>query len=87
MGILTWIAVGLVAGLLAKLVVRGGPGGIGPIGLVWTAGLGIVGALIGGFISTWLGYGDVTGFDLRSILIATAGAILVIVAARMIGAR
>ncbi len=87
MGILTWIAVGLVAGFLAKLLVKGGPGGIGPIGLVWTAVLGVAGALVGGFISTRLGYGDVAGFDLRSVLIATAGAVLVIVIARAIGPR
>ncbi|RJQ09603.1 MAG: GlsB/YeaQ/YmgE family stress response membrane protein [Dehalococcoidia bacterium] len=87
MGMLTWIAVGLVAGFLAKLVIRGGPGGIGPIDLVWTVVLGIAGALIGGFISTWLGYGNVAGFDLRSVLIATAGAILVILVAKAVGPR
>ena len=87
MGILTWIAVGLVAGFLAKMLVRGGPGGVGPIGLVWTAVLGVVGALIGGFISTQLGYGDVAGFDLRSVLIATGGAVVVIVVAKAIGPR
>ena len=87
MGILTWIAVGLVAGFLAKLLIRGGPGGIGPIGIVWTAVLGVAGALIGGFISTKLGYGDVAGFDLRSVVIATADAILLIVVAKAIGPR
>jgi len=87
MGIMTWIGIGLVAGFLAKMLVRGGPGGIGPIGLVWTAVLGVVGALIGGFVSTWLGYGDITGFDLRSVLIATGGAILVIFVARAVGPR
>lgn len=87
MGFLTWIAVGLVAGFLAKLLVKGGPGGIGPIGLIWTAVLGVAGALVGGFISTRLGYGDVAGFDLRSVLIATLGAIVVIVIARAVGPR
>lgn len=87
MGILTWIAVGLVAGFLAKTLIRGGPGGIGPIGLVWTAVLGVAGALVGGFISTQMGYGDVAGFDIRSVLIATAGAIVVIVVAKAIGPR
>jgi len=87
MGILTWIVVGLIAGFLAKMVIRGGPGGVGPIGLVWTAVLGVAGALVGGFISTQLGYGDVAGFDLRSVLIATAGAILVLLVARAVGPR
>jgi uncharacterized membrane protein YeaQ/YmgE (transglycosylase-associated protein family) len=87
MGFLTWIAVGLVAGFLAKILIRGGPGGIGPFGLIWTTVLGVAGALVGGFISTRLGYGDVAGFDLRSVLIATAGAVLVIVIARAVGPR
>ncbi len=87
MGFLTWIAVGLVAGFLAKLLMRGGPGGIGPVGLIWTAILGVAGALIGGLISTQLGYGDVAGFDVRSVLIATGGAILVIFVAKAIGPR
>lgn len=87
MGIMTWIGIGLVAGFLAKMLMRGGPGGIGPIGLIWTAVLGVAGALLGGFISTWLGYGDITGFDLRSVLIATGGAVIVIVIAKMVGPR
>lgn len=87
MGILTWIVVGLVAGFLAKLLMRGGPGGVGPIGLVWTAVLGVAGALIGGWLSTQLGYGAVAGFDLRSVLIATAGAVVVLVVARAVGPR
>lgn len=87
MGILTWIAVGLVAGFLAKVLVRGGPGGVGPIGLVWTGALGVAGALIGGFISARLGYGDVAGLDVRSLAIATAGAILVILVAKAVSPR
>ena len=87
MGILTWIVVGLVAGFLAKLLMQGGPGGVGPVGLIWTAVLGVAGALIGGWISTHLGYGGVAGFDLRSVLIATVGAIIVIAVARAVGPR
>jgi len=77
-GLLTWILIGLVAGILAELLV-GGPGGFGLEGLVISTLLGIVGAVVGGFISSRLGYGDITGFNLRSVLISMAGAILVVV--------
>jgi uncharacterized membrane protein YeaQ/YmgE (transglycosylase-associated protein family) len=77
MGLLTWIFVGLVAGLAGELILGGGLGG-GLRGLVITVLLGIGGAIVGGLISGALGYGDVTGFNVRSLVIATAGAILVI---------
>ena len=78
MGLLTWILVGLVAGFAAQFLLGGGPGGLGLRGIVITIVLGVVGAIVGGFISIKLGYGDVTGFDLRSLVIATLGAILVV---------
>lgn len=84
MGLFTWIIVGLFAGLLAEFVLGGGPGGIGPRRLVLTALLGMAGAIVGGFISTALGFGDVTGFNLRSIVIAMGGAMVVITAFRML---
>jgi uncharacterized membrane protein YeaQ/YmgE (transglycosylase-associated protein family) len=75
MGILIWVALGLVAGILAKLVLPGQ----GPAGLVLTILLGIAGALVGGFIgSRVFGFGDVTGFDLRSLLLAVGGAVLLL---------
>lgn len=75
MGILTWIILGLVAGVLAKLIMPGrDPGGI-----IITIVLGIAGALIGGVISTSLGYGSVTGFDFRSVVIAVLGAIVLLI--------
>ena len=86
MGLLTWILVGLVAGLIAEFLLGGGPGGMGLRGLVITAVLGVVGAIIGGFISTRLGYGDVTGFNVRSLVIATGGAILVVLVWQQLGA-
>lgn len=84
MGLVAWILVGLAAGFLAELVLGGGPGGIGIRRLVLTGVLGVAGAIVGGFISTALGFGDVTGFNLRSVLIAAGGAMLVIVAFRML---
>lgn len=84
MGLLTWMAVGLVAGFLAELVLGGGPGGIGPRRILLTGAVGVMGAVVGGFISTQLGHGDVTGFDIRSLLIAGGGAVLVIVTWRLL---
>jgi uncharacterized membrane protein YeaQ/YmgE (transglycosylase-associated protein family) len=74
MGILTWIILGLVAGALAKFIMPGrDPGGI-----IVTIVLGIVGAIVGGFIGTLLGFGDVSGFDIRSVVIAVIGAIVLL---------
>ena len=76
MGILSWVALGLVAGLVAKLLLPGK----GPAGFVLTILLGVAGALIGGFIGSHvLGWGDVTGFDLRSVGLAVGGAVLLLV--------
>ncbi len=82
MGLLTWILVGLVAGLIAQLIIGGGFGGLGLRGLALTTLLGVGGALVGGFVSLKMGYGDVSGFDVRTLVIATLGAIAVIVVFR-----
>lgn len=83
LGLMTWILIGLVAGLLAEFLLGGGAN-IGLRGLVITTLLGIAGALVGGFVSVALGYGDVTGFNIRSVVIAVAGAIAVIVVFRAV---
>lgn len=76
MGILAWIVFGLIAGALAKFIMPGEQGG----GIILTILLGIVGAVVGGFIGTHLlGFGDVSGFDLRSMAISVGGALLVLV--------
>jgi uncharacterized membrane protein YeaQ/YmgE (transglycosylase-associated protein family) len=76
MGILAWIVLGLIAGLLARFLLPGQ----GPEGLVITILLGIAGALVGGYLASHLfGIEDVTGFDLRSIGLAVAGAVLLLV--------
>ena len=75
MGILAWILLGLVAGALAKFIMPGQQGG----GIILTTVLGIVGAIVGGLLGTYaLGFGDISGFDLRSIVIAVGGALLVL---------
>ncbi len=74
MGILSWIAFGLIVGVLAKFLLPGkDPGGI-----IVTILLGIGGAVIGGVIGTQLGFGKVTGFDLRSLVLAVSGAVLLL---------
>ena len=86
MGLLTWILVGLVAGFAAQLVLGGGSGA-GLRAIVITTIIGVAGALLGGFVSVALGYGDVTGFNVRSLLIAFAGAIAVLVVFRAVSSR
>jgi uncharacterized membrane protein YeaQ/YmgE (transglycosylase-associated protein family) len=55
-----------------------------PGGLIITILLGIVGAFVGGFIGSFLGLGPVTGFNLGSILLATGGAVLLLILYRVI---
>ena len=75
MGILSWIVLGLIAGALAKIIMPGQQGG----GLIRTTVLGVVGALIGGYLGTNLfGFGQVSGFDMRSMGVAVGGALLVL---------
>jgi uncharacterized membrane protein YeaQ/YmgE (transglycosylase-associated protein family) len=78
---LYWIVLGLVAGTLAKFLVPGRD----PSGCIVTVVLGIVGAFIGGLIGSWLGWGSVTrgSFDLRSIGLATLGAIVLLLLGRV----
>ena len=78
-----WIILGLVAGVLAKWIMPGRD----PGGFIVTIILGIVGALVGGFLSVKLGFGDVTGFNLPSILIAVLGAMLLLFLYRMVKSR
>jgi uncharacterized membrane protein YeaQ/YmgE (transglycosylase-associated protein family) len=83
MGILMWIVFGIVAGSVAKFVMPGkDPGGI-----IVTILIGIAGAVVGGYIGTALGYGTVTGFDIRSLGIAIGGALVLLIAYRLLAPR
>jgi uncharacterized membrane protein YeaQ/YmgE (transglycosylase-associated protein family) len=80
MGILSWIILGLIVGIIAKFFMPGkDPGGI-----FVTIILGIAGAFVGGFIGSALGLGSVSGFDIRSLLIAVGGSILLLIIYRAI---
>jgi uncharacterized membrane protein YeaQ/YmgE (transglycosylase-associated protein family) len=83
MGILAWIVVGLIAGLLAKLVIPGDD----PGGIIITILIGIAGAFVGGFVFSIFGGSGMTGFNLWSILIATVGAIILLLIYRLIAGR
>lgn len=83
MGILSWIVFGLIAGFLAKFVTPGpDPGGV-----LVTIVIGIVGAVVGGFIGSLLGLGGISGFDIRSLLMAILGAVVVLLVFRSVRTR
>jgi uncharacterized membrane protein YeaQ/YmgE (transglycosylase-associated protein family) len=78
---LSWLLLGLIAGSLAKYIMPGRD----PTGCIFTIFLGIVGAMVGGLVGTWLGWGAVTQgtLDFRSIAIATGGAMLLLLIGRI----
>jgi uncharacterized membrane protein YeaQ/YmgE (transglycosylase-associated protein family) len=83
MGILSWILLGLIAGALAKFIMPGkDPGGI-----IVTILIGIAGAIVGGFLGSFIGLGKVESFDLGGILIATIGAIILLIIYRLVKKR
>ncbi len=81
MGILAWILVGLIGGVIAQVIVPGDdPGSRGPLGILITIVLGIVGALLGGFLAVAMGIGNgVDNFDIGTIMLSIAGAVLILV--------
>jgi uncharacterized membrane protein YeaQ/YmgE (transglycosylase-associated protein family) len=83
MGFISWIVLGLIVGLVAKFIMPGRD----PGGFIVTILLGIAGAFVGGYVGTALGFGTVTGFDLRSLVIAVGGAILLLVLYRVLKRR
>ena len=76
MGIIGWVVLGLLAGVIAKKIMPGAE----RIGIVITTLLGIGGALLGGFIATALGFGDPIDefFDLSTWLAAAVGALILL---------
>lgn len=86
MGLLGWVILGLVAGAVAQWLVptrtRDGCGGC-----VVTMIIGLVGAAVGGFIGTAIGWGSVDSFDLRSTGLAIIGAVVVLLLLRAIRER
>jgi uncharacterized membrane protein YeaQ/YmgE (transglycosylase-associated protein family) len=77
MNIIAWIILGAIAGYLAGFLVKGDEG----LGVIGHIVLGIVGALVGGFLASVLFKTDAINgpFDISSIVVATIGAIIVVV--------
>ncbi len=78
MGLLAWALFGLIAGAIAKKIHPGDD----PGGWVVTMLIGVAGAMIGGVIASVLGFGGISGFDLRSFIIAVLGALVLLWAYR-----
>ena len=82
MSILAWIVVGFLAGLLARWVVKDERQGC-----LYTIAVGILGAIIGGGLMQLIGRSGVNDFDIRSILVAALGAILLLLVLQAISGR
>jgi uncharacterized membrane protein YeaQ/YmgE (transglycosylase-associated protein family) len=84
-GIIAWIVLGLLAGMIAKAIMPGGDRS----GIILTTLLGIAGALVGGFIATALGLGDPIDefFDLSTWVAAVVGALIILWVWNLISSR
>ena len=74
MNFISWILLGLIAGIFAKWIMPGKDDG----GVIITILLGVAGAFVGGYLGSFLGLGTVGGLGITSILTATAGALLLL---------
>ncbi|MEM7349201.1 MAG: GlsB/YeaQ/YmgE family stress response membrane protein [Acidobacteriota bacterium] len=72
LGLISWLTIGLLAGLLAAWLLPGEP----PLGWWQVAGVGVGGALVGGLLATALGFGGLASYDVRSLATATSSAVL-----------
>lgn len=80
MGFLSWVLFGLLAGGLAKFIMPGKD----PGGCLVTILIGVLGSVIGGFLGTRVfHFGKVEGFDLRSLLIAILGSVVLLLLFRL----
>jgi uncharacterized membrane protein YeaQ/YmgE (transglycosylase-associated protein family) len=81
-GIVAWIVVGAIAGFITNMIMGGGEG------LIGTILLGIVGAVVGGWLAgSVLHVADVTGINIESIVVAVVGAVIVVALYRMFTRR
>jgi uncharacterized membrane protein YeaQ/YmgE (transglycosylase-associated protein family) len=82
MGILIWIVLGLFAGAVARRIMPGPD----PLGIMGAILLGIGGAMLGGLIGTFFG-GAVTGVDIRSVILAIIGSLVLLICYRAYAMR
>jgi uncharacterized membrane protein YeaQ/YmgE (transglycosylase-associated protein family) len=81
-GIIAWIVLGAIAGFITNMIMGGKEG------VVATVILGIVGAVVGGYLAgNILKVADVTGVNIESIVVSVVGAIIVVVLYRMFLSR
>jgi uncharacterized membrane protein YeaQ/YmgE (transglycosylase-associated protein family) len=79
---LAWIILGAIAGFITNMIMGGGEG------VIATIILGIVGAIVGGYLAgTVLKVADVTGINVESIIVAVIGAVIVVAIYRMVARR
>ena len=85
MGLLSWLVVGAIAGILAGYFVTGDEG----LGIIGRIVLGIVGAVVGGFVAGAITGGNdyITGINIPTIIVATIGAIVVVVGYNILTGR
>ena len=82
MSIIGWLILGLIAGFIgSKIVNRSGEG------LVLDIILGVVGAMVGGYLFTLVGAAPVTGLNIYSMFVAVVGAVVVLVAYHAVAGR
>ena len=82
MGIIAWVVLGAIAGFVTNLIMGGKEG------VIATIALGIVGAVVGGFVAgTVLKVADVTGINIESIVVAVIGGVIVVAAYRLVAGR
>jgi uncharacterized membrane protein YeaQ/YmgE (transglycosylase-associated protein family) len=82
-GIISWVVIGLIAGILGKILMPGDD----PGGIILTVVTGMVGAIVGGLVVGLLGGTGVTGLNIWSILVATLGAVILITLYRLVAGR
>ena len=82
MGLLGWIVVGLIAGLVARWIVTDSR-----TGCIYTVVIGVLGAIIGGGLMALIDEDGVDEFSLRSIIVAALGAVLLLLLLQAIAGR
>lgn len=83
MSFLSWIVVGIIAGFLGKMVVPGE----GPGGLFGDLIIGVIGAILGGWLFNMFGHVGATGINLASIVVAFIGAVILLLIMRAFGRK
>lgn len=79
MGLGSWILMGLIAGAVGRFVLPGKDSA----GCIATVLTGVAGALLGGGVATYLGFGGISGFDVRSLVVAILGSVLLLITLRL----